>query len=74
MGMPAKRGTLGLDPTQLRTLPLILIPQPAGVGSISFTVPNAPRFVGISLYGQALLLRQPFPARLTNVTADDIIQ
>ena len=49
-------------------------PQPAGVGSVSFTVPNVPLFVGISVYGQAVLVPQPFPARLTNVTADVIIQ
>ena len=53
-----------------------IIPQPAGVGSVSFTVPNVPSFVGTPVYAQALLVPLPFQAqaRLTNVTADVIIE
>ena len=69
-------GTFGLDPTQMAALPPFIIRQPAGVGAVSFTVPNWPSLVGISLYAQALLVPLPFQAqaRLTNVTADLIIQ
>ena len=69
-------GTVGLDPTQLLTVPPFLIPQPAGVGSVSFTVPNVPSFVGTFVYAQALVVPLTFQtqARLTNVTADVIIQ
>ena len=65
-------GTLGLNPTQMVSLRPILIPQPAGVGSLSFFVPNVPRFVGISIYTQALVVPLPFQGRLTNATADVI--
>ena len=69
-------GTIGLDPTQLLTVPPFPIPQPAGVGSVSFTVPNVEIFVGTFVYAQALLVPLAFPAqaRLTNVTADEIVQ
>ena len=45
-----------------------------GVGSISLSVPNVPSIVGTSVYAQALLLQDPFSRRLTNVTADVVIQ
>ena len=67
-------GTFGISPTQMLALPPFLIPQPAGVGSVSFAVPNVPGLVGTSFYAQALLVPYPFQARLTNVTADVIIQ
>ena len=51
-----------------------LIPQPAGVGALSFTVPNVPCFVGTLIDTQSLVLPQPLQTRLTNVTADVIIQ
>ncbi len=67
-------GTFGLDPTQMLALPPLIIPRPAGVGAVSFAVPNVPGLAGISIYAQALLLPHPFQARLTNVTADVIIR
>ncbi len=67
-------GTLGLDPTRMLALPTFVIPQPAGVGSVSVAGPNNPGLVGASIYAQALLLPYPFQARLTNVTADVVIQ
>ena len=67
-------GTIGIDPTQAIALPPFLIPQPAGVGSVSIAVPNAPGLVGISIYCQALLVPYPYQAKLTNVTADVIIR
>ncbi len=67
-------GTFRLDPTALLPLPSFVIPQPAGVGSISFTVPNVPALVGVPVYAQALLVPYPFQAWLTNLTADVIIR
>jgi len=64
----------GLALAQTVSLPLLPIPQPSGVGSVSFTVPNAPALVGAPLYAQALVVPFPLPARLTNVTADVIIR
>ena len=67
-------GTVGLDPTQMVAGPGFPIPQPAGVGSVSFAVPNLAGLVGASIYAQALIAPIPFQARLTNVTCDVIIQ
>ena len=50
----------------------ILIAQPAGVGSITWNVPNAPGLAGIEIYAQALVVAWPFDLRLTNATADII--
>ena len=65
-------GTFGLDPTQMVALPRLVIPQPAGMASLSFTIPNMPSLAGIAFYAQALLVHDPVttPAVLTNVTAD----
>ncbi len=65
-------GTLGLS-QPLISLPLITIPQPAGVGSLSLAIPNLPVYVGISVYSQALLVAFPLQATLSNV-AHDVIQ
>jgi hypothetical protein len=35
-------GTLGIDPAQAVPFPLLIIPQPDGVGTVSFLVPNVP--------------------------------
>ena len=64
-------GTFGLDPTQMVARSPFVIPQPAGVGSVSFAVPNVPGLVGVTVYAQALLVQYP-AARLTNLTADVI--
>ncbi len=66
-------GTLGLDPTQMLALPVFVIPQPAGVGSVSLSVPNLPGLVGVTIYSQALLMQDPYARRLTNVAADVIL-
>ncbi len=65
-------GTLGLDPSRVVALPPVVIPQPAGVGSLSLPVPSATALVGAAVYGQALVVRSSGPARLTNVTGDSV--
>lgn len=65
-------GILGIDP--MAPLPLVLIPQPAGIGTVTWMLPNNPAFVGIKVFAQALLLQGPTEIRLTNVTADVILQ
>ena len=67
-------GTLGIDPTQMLALPPILIPQPAGVGSVSVAVPNDPGLIGLPIYMQALLVPYPLPARLSNVVSDVVVR
>jgi hypothetical protein len=54
-------------------LPPFAIPQPAGVGSVSVTVPNVAGLAGVSLYAQALLVDAQ-GARLSNVTGDVILR
>ena len=66
-------GTLGLNPAQMMPLPPFVIPQPAGVKSVSFMVPNRPSLVGVKFYAQALLIQYP-AAYLTNVTADVVLK
>jgi len=63
-------GVLGIDPVEAVSLPWVTIPQPAGIASSSVLVPNDPALIGLSVYGQALLLQPPLQARLTNVTMD----
>ena len=65
-------GTFGLDPTLMAALPPFVIPQPAGVASVSLTVPNDASLVGAPIFGQALLIQYPASTRLTTVTADVI--
>jgi predicted nucleotidyltransferase len=65
-------GTIGLDiAAAVPFLPLI-IPQPAGVGSVGFTVPNVLSLVGQPIYCQSVLVAYPFDLRLSNVVADVI--
>jgi hypothetical protein len=63
-------GILGIDP--MAPLPPVLIPQPAGVGTASWNVPNNPALAGIEIFAQALIVHWPFDPRFTNVTADVI--
>jgi hypothetical protein len=58
-------GLLGVEP--MLQLPAVVIPQPAGVGTVAWTPPNVPGMVGMPLYSQALVVPWPFDARLTNV-------
>ncbi len=67
-------GTVGLDPSCTVALPAFVIPQPAGVASVSVVVPNNPSLVGVAIYAQALLVQFPVQNRLTNVTADVILR
>ena len=61
-------GTVGIDLAQAAPLPLMLIPQPAGVASTAVAIPNNPVLVGVELYAQALHVPYPLPPRLMNVT------
>ena len=65
-------GTLGIDPTLALALTPIQIPQPAGVGSISITVPSQSGLIGIPIFAQTLLVPYPFQPRLSNVVRDVI--
>jgi len=68
-------GTFGLDPTPMLALPPFVVPQPAGVGSLSFSVPSLPGLAGVPLYAHALVYAAPpAPTRLTSVMADVIVQ
>ncbi len=67
-------GTLRLDPNLLLPLPPIVIPQPAGVGSIVIPIPNRPDLIGVPIYTQALQGPSLALARLTNLTCDVIIR
>ena len=67
-------GTLRLDPTLLLPLPPIVVPQPAGVGSIVIPIPTQPDLVGVPIYTQALQGPSLARARLTNLTCDVIIR
>ncbi|MEM7198893.1 MAG: VCBS repeat-containing protein [Planctomycetota bacterium] len=63
-------GVWGLDPAVMAPLTPFLIPQPAGVGSADFFVPNDASLVGAEVRAQALLVQYPAGARFTNVTFD----
>ncbi|HLQ38765.1 MAG TPA: FG-GAP-like repeat-containing protein, partial [Planctomycetota bacterium] len=63
-------GTIGIDPARMIMLPPFLVPQPAGIGSLTIPVPNLPALAGITFYTQVLLDQQPVQARLTNVVGD----
>jgi hypothetical protein len=66
-------GILRLDPSRLVALPPFLASHTAGVGSISFVIPDLPELVGTSWYVQAMLVPLPFTSVLTNSTCDVII-
>jgi hypothetical protein len=51
-------------------LPPFVVPQPAGIGSLTIPVPNLPALAGIAIYTQAVLLQHPVQVRLTNVVGD----
>lgn len=67
-------GTLGIDPAVLLPVPAVLIPQPAGVVTTTVTVPNDTALVGAEIYSQALVVRFPNGAHLTNVALDRILR
>ncbi|MHC5064351.1 MAG: FG-GAP repeat domain-containing protein [Planctomycetota bacterium] len=65
-------GTIGIDLVGARLLPPVLIPQPAGVESMTTPVPDDASLIGVSVHSQAVLVPYPWFPRLTNVTADQI--
>ncbi|MFT6081093.1 MAG: hypothetical protein ACJA0V_002534 [Planctomycetota bacterium] len=65
-------GTLGIDPVMAVPIPLLTVPQPAGVASVSFTVPNMPSLIGMTLYSQSVMVAYPSGLRLSNVVRDVI--
>ena len=67
-------GTLALDPAQMIRLPAFIIQQPEGMSSTSFVVPDLLALVGVSVYAQAVIVQYPVEQRLTNWTADVIMQ
>ena len=67
-------GTLGLDPGSMAALSPFVVPQPAGVQSVTFAVPNSPALVGVPIYTQALLVQYPVQDRLTQVNLDVILR
>lgn len=67
-------GTLFLEPSAMVALPPVVIPQPAGVSSVSFVVPYLPSLAGRPLHTQALVLQPPTQARLTNPVADVLVR
>ena len=69
----APYGTIGIDPTTMVALPLVLIQSPDRVGSLSFHVPPVPGLAGLALYYQAVTLQGSL-LHLTNVTADRLIR
>lgn len=62
-------GPIGIDPAFAVPFPTLIVPQPAGVGSVVFTVPN---LVGQVIYSQAMLVAYPNDLRLSNVVRDVI--
>ncbi|HEX5054496.1 MAG TPA: VCBS repeat-containing protein [Planctomycetota bacterium] len=65
-------GTLGIDPGQAAPFPLLVIPQPAGVGTVTWTIPNLASIAGTPLYAQSLLVAYPGDLRLSNVVGNII--
>ena len=47
-----------------------VVPQPAGIGSMTIAVPNQAALAGVPFYTQAVLDQQPVQVRLTNVVGD----
>ncbi|MEM7205734.1 MAG: hypothetical protein AAF628_36105 [Planctomycetota bacterium] len=66
-------GELGLDPATLVALPVVLIPQPAGVASFTLRVPVEPALAGATIYSQALIGETSLQARFSNARADQIL-
>ncbi len=65
-------GTLGLDPKSMVPFPIMTIPQPLGLASVSVTIPNTPALVGGTFHAQAVIMRGSGSTKLTNVVTDSI--
>ena len=58
-------GVLGIDP--MAPLPLVTIPSGSGTGTTSWTVPNLPQAIGVTIHAQALFVTATSLDRLSNV-------
>ncbi|MEM7205586.1 MAG: VCBS repeat-containing protein [Planctomycetota bacterium] len=67
-------GVLRLDPAHLVALPPFFVAPGEALGSIELTIPNLPGLIGQRAHLQALHVPFPLPARLTNATADGILE
>ena len=65
-------GTLGLNASQAVGLPLVAIPQPAGVGTASVQMPSNPALNGQAIYLQAMLVAFPNTMQLSNVVRETL--
>jgi hypothetical protein len=65
-------GTLGIVPHA--PLPALVVPQPAGVASATWPVPNTPTLVGLTLHVQAVQLSFPGGLRLSSVVSDTLVR
>ena len=65
-------GTFGLDPDTAVVLPTLTVPQPAGMGSLTFVVPNVLALAGLPIHTQAVVVQAGAP-RLTNVMSDRVL-
>ncbi len=63
-------GTIGIDLSLSIALPPFVVPQPAGIGSLTIPVPNQRSLAGLAFYSQVLLQQHPVQVRLTNVVGD----
>ena len=70
--IPTSFGSLGIAPAQAAPLPLLAIPQPAGVATTSFTIPNHMSLAGLGLHAQALLGDLSVDPRLSNTVSGAI--
>ena len=67
-------GTLRLDPQALLPLPVVQVPQPAGVVTTTVPVPNDLSLVGAEVFGQSVLVGWANRMRLTNRVRDRILR
>ncbi len=67
-------GLLRLDPQALLPLPVVPVPQPAGVVTTTVPVPNDLALVGAEVFGQSVLVGWANRSRLTNRVRDRILR
>jgi hypothetical protein len=67
-------GRLGIDPATAAPLPPVLVPQPAGMASITLNVPNTPALVGVTIHAQTVLVQPPLQPRFTNVVSETVVR
>lgn len=66
--VPTPFGRVHVDPTGSVPLPVVSLPSPRGLGTLTVPVPSSPALVGLELVAQALIvdLFGATPPRLTN--------